>query len=111
MIDTDSRLQRPRWQISATVKNTGGVYGCEVPQLYLEYPESAGEPPRVLRDFSRVTLDPGAESTVQWNLSQYDVSIWDVEQQKWVVPEGEFTVVVASDSFDTGSSATFNPRG
>lgn len=48
-----SRLQRPRWKITADVQNVGDVDGCEVPQLYLEFPASAGEPPRVLRDFSR----------------------------------------------------------
>lgn len=49
----DARLQRPRWTVSADIQNVGNVTGCEVPQLYLAYPESAGEPPRVLRDFTR----------------------------------------------------------
>lgn len=47
------RLQRKRWTVTADIQNTGGVYGCEVPQLYLAFPESAGEPPKVLRDFNR----------------------------------------------------------
>jgi len=51
--NADIRLQRKRWTVTADIQNTGGVYGCEVPQLYLAFPESAGEPPKVLRDFNR----------------------------------------------------------
>lgn len=48
-----TRLHRPRWTVSADIQNVGDVNGCEVPQLYLTYPPSAGEPPKVLRDFAR----------------------------------------------------------
>jgi beta-glucosidase len=40
-----------------TIKNTGSVYGAEVAQLYLGFPASAGEPPKVLRGFRKVTFD------------------------------------------------------
>ncbi|BEI80764.1 hypothetical protein CcaverHIS002_0112930 [Cutaneotrichosporon cavernicola] len=102
-------LHRKRWKICATVKNTGGLNGCEVPQLYLVYPEAAGEPPRVLRDFDRVNLDPGESTTVEFTLSKYDVSIWDVVKQDYVVPDGEFGVVVAPNAFDDGATAAFCP--
>lgn len=46
-------LQKPRWTVTADIQNVGGVYGCDVPQLYLSYPEGSGEPPKVLRDFTR----------------------------------------------------------
>ncbi|WVQ75624.1 hypothetical protein IAR50_005253 [Cryptococcus sp. DSM 104548] len=108
---TDS-LQKPRWSVSIDVTNTGDVNGCEVPQLYLVYPESAGEPPKVLRDFARINLDPGATQTVSWNLSRYDVSIWDVESQEWTVPEGDFGVQVGRNVVDDDAQTTyfcFNP--
>ena len=41
-----------------TIKNTGGVYGAEVAQLYLGFPANAGEPPKVLRGFRKVTAPP-----------------------------------------------------
>ncbi|ODN77490.1 hypothetical protein L202_04664 [Cryptococcus amylolentus CBS 6039] len=91
---TVDSLHKPRWTVSIDVTNTGDINGCEVPQLYLVFPEHAGEPPKVLRDFARINLDPGATKTVSWNLSQYDVSIWDVETQEWTVPEGDFGVEV-----------------
>jgi beta-glucosidase len=91
-------LQRPRWRISADIENVGQAYGCDVPQLYLEYPSSAGEPPRVLRDFERVTLNPGEKGRVEWTLSRYDVSVWDVVGQDWVVPAGEFGIGIGKSS-------------
>ncbi|GMK57421.1 hypothetical protein CspeluHIS016_0402550 [Cutaneotrichosporon spelunceum] len=102
-------LHRERWKISADVRNTGSINGCEVPQLYLVYPEAAGEPPRVLRDFDRVNLEPGASTTVEFTLSKYDVSIWDVVTQNHVVPDGEFGIVVATNAFADGATGTFCP--
>lgn len=37
-------LHAPRWVVTADVQNVGGVYGCDVPQLYLVFPEGSGEP-------------------------------------------------------------------
>lgn len=39
-----------------SIENTGRVYGAEVAQLYLGFPADAGEPPKVLRGFSKVTV-------------------------------------------------------
>jgi len=104
-------LHRPKWQVTAEITNTGGdVNGCDVPQLYLAFPEGSGEPPRVLRDFERINLDPWETKTVSFNLSDYDLSIWDVVTQRWVIPDGEFVAIVARHSFDDdGVSTTFCP--
>lgn len=104
-------LQRPRWTITVDVQNVGPVDGCNVPQLYLEYPEGSGEPPRVLRDFARINLQPWQAEQVKWTLSQYDISIWDVVSQDWIVPEGEFGIVVADNAFEKGLRVPFCPWG
>ncbi|WVW82363.1 hypothetical protein I302_104370 [Kwoniella bestiolae CBS 10118] len=93
-------LHKPRWTVSVDVTNTGDVLGCDIPQLYLSYPEEAGEPPKVLRDFNRVQLWPGDTKTVTFQLSKYDVSIWDVVRQKWVIPKGNFGIEVGRSSMD-----------
>ncbi|KAI5450513.1 hypothetical protein NCC49_002970 [Naganishia albida] len=91
-------LHAPRWVVSADVQNVGGVYGCDVPQLYLVFPEGSGEPPRVLRGFERVTLESWSVETVTFPLSRYDLSIWDTELQRWRIPEGDFGVLITSES-------------
>ena len=35
--------------VTFTVKNTGTAAGAEIPQMYLGFPDSAGEPPKVAR--------------------------------------------------------------
>ncbi|OXC81956.1 beta-glucosidase [Cryptococcus neoformans] len=99
-------LHKARWTVTIDITNTGGVNGCEVPQLYLAYPADSGEPPKVMRDFARINLDPGASQTVTFNLSRYDVSIWDVVSQKWVIPDGTFGVEVGKSSMDKDAKTT-----
>ncbi|GHJ89176.1 hypothetical protein NliqN6_5578 [Naganishia liquefaciens] len=91
-------LHTPRWAVTVDVQNVGGVYGCDVPQLYVAFPEGSGEPPRVLRGFERITLEPWQAEQVRFPLSRYDLAIWDTELQRWRIPEGDFTIYVTSQS-------------
>jgi beta-glucosidase len=59
--------------VSFTVANSGSVAGTEIPQLYLAYPTSAGEPKRVLRGFDEVKLAVGASAVVTMNLSAREI--------------------------------------
>jgi len=75
-------------------------YPFKIPQLYLHFPASSGEPPSVLRGFANVELQPGEKQTVTITLSRYDLSIWDVEKQGWRKPGGEIGVTVGASSRD-----------
>lgn len=100
-------LQDPYYRISIDVQNIGPVNGCDIPQLYLSFPAGNGEPPKVLRDFARINLDPWEARRVEWTLSRYDLSIWDVDTQEWRIPEGMFGAVVGKDSADSGVKGGF----
>ncbi|CAA7270033.1 unnamed protein product [Cyclocybe aegerita] len=93
-------LHVPAYRATFSVRNTGSVAGSEIPQLYLHFPTSAGEPPSVLRGFTDVELRPGEQKTVTITLSRYDLSVWDTERQGWRKPEGEFGVTVGASSRD-----------
>jgi beta-glucosidase len=87
--------------VTATITNSGGVAGAEVAQLYLTLPSSApAAPPRQLRGFAKLALQPGASGTATFNLRRRDLSYWDVGSQRWVVPAGTFGVVVGASSRD-----------
>lgn len=86
--------------ITSSVKNTGDVAGAEVAQLYLSYPAAAAQPPRQLRGFEKVTLQPGEEKEVSFALRRRDLSFWDVGAQKWAIAEGEYGVFVGGSSRD-----------
>ncbi|KAI1814403.1 glycoside hydrolase family 3 protein [Poronia punctata] len=92
--------------VTVTVANTGGVDGAEVAQLYVEYPSSAGAPPKQLRGFEKIALDADAEDNVTFTVLRRDLSVWDTTAQNWVVPEGEFTFHVGSSSRDIRQTGT-----
>jgi beta-glucosidase len=85
-------------RVSATVTNTGEVAGADVAQLYLGDPASAGEPPRQLKGFDKVSLEPGQSATVRFTLTGHDLSYWDDAANGWVVPDGTFQVYVGDSS-------------
>src|SRR4029077_8364397 len=84
--------------VSATVTNTGKVAGSDVAQLYLGDPAVAGEPPRQLKGFQKVTLQPGQSRTVHFTLTGHDLSYWNDAANGWVLPDGQFDVAVGDSS-------------
>ena len=95
-----------RRTVSFDVENTGKVVGDEVVQLYLGFPETAGEPPLQLKGFEKVNLQPNAKTTVTMVLKPRDVSIWDVVQRDFAVVDGEYAVFVGASSRDLRLKAT-----
>jgi len=75
------------------------VAGAEVPQLYIAYPASApSTPPKQLRGFNKIKLEAGASGVATFKLRRRDLSVWD--SGRWVVPSGEFEIVVGGSSRD-----------
>jgi beta-glucosidase len=59
--------------VTVSVENTGSQAGTEIAQLYLGYPSGAGEPPKVLRGFDAVALNPGQTQSVSFSLVAKDI--------------------------------------
>ncbi|KAG9086826.1 hypothetical protein FS749_003342 [Ceratobasidium sp. UAMH 11750] len=93
-------LHEPLFKISFTIKNTGKVSGKEVAQLYISPPDSANEPPNLLRGFDIVELKAGESKQVELELSRYDLSVWDVKRQGWARMDGAVGVWVGGSSRD-----------
>jgi beta-glucosidase len=94
--------------VAVDIRNSGSVSGAEVAQLYLSYPPSAGEPPKILRGFKKVSFAAGATQTVTFTLGARDVSIWDIPTSNWKQVSGTFTVSVGASSADIRLKGTFN---
>lgn len=87
--------------ISFKVVNSGTRPGQETPQLYLGFPDSAGEPRLQLKGFKKTqVIQPGSSETVTLKLSPRELSIWDASVHKWAVVSGTFKVKVGSSSRD-----------
>ncbi|KAH9922142.1 beta-glucosidase [Amylocystis lapponica] len=93
-------LHRPAFQVQFDVTNTGGVAGADIPQMYVHFPAGSGEPPSLLRGFTDVYLEPGETESVTLMMSRYDLSVWDVVAQNWVLPSGAITLSVGASSRD-----------
>ncbi|KAK2767511.1 hypothetical protein FQN54_003668 [Arachnomyces sp. PD_36] len=85
------------YTITATISNTGEVYGEEVPQLYLSL-GGPDDPKVVLRNFDRIGLAPGEDKGWITTLTRRDISNWDPASQDWVISEHPKKVYVGSSS-------------
>jgi beta-glucosidase len=87
--------------VTASITNSGQVAGAEVAQLYITLPSAApSAPPKQLRGFAKLKLEPGASGVATFDLRRRDLSYWDAGRGQWVVPAGEFTVSVGASSRD-----------
>lgn len=87
--------------VSVDITNTGGRAGDEVAELYIHQQLSTvTQPVMALRGFQRVSLQPGAKTTVEFKLSPDLLSIYD-ENMKWTVQPGKFDIMVGPSSADT----------
>ncbi|TCO52348.1 glycoside hydrolase family 3 C-terminal domain-containing protein [Actinocrispum wychmicini] len=89
--------------VTATVTNTGTRAGSEVAQLYVGAPAAAGEPPSQLKGFTRVTLQPGASTTVSFPLTMRDLAHWD---NGWTTSTGTYRIMVGDTSANPQLSGT-----
>jgi beta-glucosidase len=85
-------------KVSVTVKNTGARKGDEVVQLYVrDVVSSVTRPVKELKAFRRVTLEPGASTTVDFTLEKNAFAFWN-EQMQYVVEPGEFQIMAGPNS-------------
>ncbi len=95
-----SNLEAAAGEVSATLSNTGTVEGASVVQLYLGFPEAAGEPPLQLKGFSKQKLAAGQSVRIRFALTRRDLSVWDLSVHAWAIATGTFRVHVGLSSRD-----------
>jgi beta-glucosidase len=93
--------------VSLEVTNVGDRPGAEVVQLYLAAPAAAQQPPRQLKGFAKLHLDPGATSQVSLRLDRDDLAAFDEASAAWVVHPGRYEVLVGRSSRDLRGRAGF----
>ncbi len=96
-------------RVGCRVRNTGSVAGAEVVQLYATPPaDDVERPVRELRNFMKVTLEPGRQAEVVFELSADDLAIWDEAQGGWCTPSGTVGLQVGSSSRDIRLTGELN---
>jgi beta-glucosidase len=90
------------------IENIGPVPGSEVAQLYITFPDGAGEPPNQLRGFHKTQeLKVGANETVTFEISARDRSVFEPESGQWREVKGVFHWGIGAASDDPQTRGTF----
>lgn len=93
-----------KYDVKATVKNTGAKVGSEVVQVYVSLPAAAdaAQPPKRLVGFTKVELAAGASKDVTVTIdpaaSNHPLSYWNTATNMWTTPKGTYTVHVGNSS-------------
>ncbi len=92
-------------RVSVDVTNTGTRAGDEVVQLYIrDVISSVTRPVKELKGFQRITLKPGEQKTVTFEITADSLAFYDIDM-KWTVEPGEFKLMVGSSSRDEDQQA------
>ena len=87
--------------VTFTVTNTGSVAGAEAAQVYVGMPStSVPQPPKQLKAFSKVFLQPGESASMLLTLDLRAFSYWDVATHGWKIAPGMYQILVGSSSRD-----------
>ena len=98
--------------VSVDVTNTGKRTGKTVVQLYVGDREcEVFRPVRELKDFAKISLEPGETKTVTFTLSKRAFAYWNVKLHDWFVESGAFTVEIGRSSRDIALSAEVYVEG
>jgi beta-glucosidase len=84
------------------VTNTGKRLGKEVAELYIGFPSTAAmpQPPKQLKGFEKVTLEPGQTQHVRLMLDPRSFSCWNTKAHDWKIQPGTYQIKVGSSSRD-----------
>lgn len=109
----------PSAAVEFDLTNTGQRAGAEVPQIYVQQANpSLPRPPKELKGFAKVLLQPGQTQRVSIRLDRNAFAFYDPAKKGWVAEKGDFKILVGSSSRDIRlqgvcqlSQTVFEPDG
>ncbi|MCC9204850.1 glycoside hydrolase family 3 C-terminal domain-containing protein [Arthrobacter sp. zg-Y769] len=102
----------PALTVEATLTNSGTRAGAEVLQVYSGAPDGpAVRPPRELRAFRKVFLEPGASAAVALTVPLPALARFDPASHRWITDAGTYRIDVGSSSRDIRLSGTIELPG
>ncbi|WP_199270234.1 glycoside hydrolase family 3 N-terminal domain-containing protein [Algibacter sp. L3A6] len=108
VLSTDTATANSELTIQCVIKNTGKYKGDEVAQLYIsDEVSSVVTYEKVLRGFKRISLKPGEEQLVVFNLNTKDLSLLNNDMVRVTEP-GRFIIEIGSSSKDIRLKGSFN---
>jgi len=94
------KISNKFFEVTFDLTNTGDYAGSEVAQLYIrDLITSVSQPTILLKDFSKVFLNPGETKQVSFMITEDKLKYLD-GNMNWTVEPGEFKVMIGSSSKD-----------
>ncbi|PYH82960.1 glycoside hydrolase, partial [Aspergillus uvarum CBS 121591] len=109
---TDTPIADPEGTVivSCRVRNIGTRRGATVVQYYVSPPRNqvgSQRPLKELKEFRKLSLQPGEEQDLSVTLDKYSVSSYNAQQHCWDVGEGRYEVHVGLSSAEISSTVGF----
>jgi beta-glucosidase len=93
--------------VSVDVTNTGKVAGKEIVQVYVRDREAGlARPPKELKGFAKVELQPGETRTVDVPLDFRAFAFYHPAYKQWITEDGEFDILIGASSADIRHTLT-----
>jgi beta-glucosidase len=95
-------------ELRVRLRNSGRRPGKEVIQVYVaDLESSVPRPPRELKGFAVVRLEPGQATELVLALEDRDLAYWDPARNSWRIEPGRFEIQVGHSSRDIRLRQTF----
>jgi beta-glucosidase len=93
--------------VSVAVTNTGRVAGKEIVQVYVHDRQSRlARPPKELKGFAKVALQPGETKTVTIRLDFRAFAYYHPAYKQWITEDGEFDILIGASAADIRCAET-----
>lgn len=96
-------------EVRFRVSNTGNVAGQEIAQVYVrDLHSSEPRPFKELKAFRKISLAPGEQASLQFELPSSAFAFWSTKVDNWLVEPGDFEILVGSSSRDIRLKSQLN---
>jgi beta-glucosidase len=93
--------------VSVDVTNSGKMAGKEAVQVYVhDHKSKLARPPKELKSFIKVELQPGETKTVSMSLDSRAFAYYHPAYRQWITEDGEFDILIGSSSADIRQTKT-----
>ena len=87
--------------VSVNVTNTGKMAGKEIVQVYVhDHKSRLVRPPKELKGFAKVELQPGETKTVVIQLDFRAFAYYHPSYKQWITEDGEFDILIGASAAD-----------
>ena len=98
-LSADKINENDELTVTVNIKNTGKVAGKEIVQVYVgSKSRYVKRPDRELKEFAKVSLQPGEAKDVSFKLGRRAFAWWSVNIHDWYCEPGKYTIEIGKSS-------------